>query len=98
MAEGNCSGSGSGSIGGLGSGASGVVVACSTAAAGVELAVSMFFSPLTMDGPLGTSVSPDPVVPAASSFGDCRAEDGAGEQAIQLRAGVAARSVLILHA
>ena len=34
---------------------------------GVELAMSMFFSPLTMDGPLGASVSPDPEAPAALS-------------------------------
>jgi hypothetical protein len=34
---------------------------------GVELAVSMFFSPLTMDEPLGVSVSPDSGAPAALS-------------------------------
>jgi hypothetical protein len=33
---------------------------------GVELAVSIFFSPLTMDAPLGALVSPDPDALAAA--------------------------------
>ena len=44
-----------------------VVVVALLSSFGVELAVSMFFSPLTMDGPLGASVSPDPDASAASS-------------------------------
>src|SRR5205809_7676658 len=43
-----------------------VVVAALLSSFGVELAMSMFFSPLTMDEPLGASVSPDPEAPVAS--------------------------------
>jgi hypothetical protein len=53
-----------------GGGTSGVedaVVVALLSSFGVELAVSMFFSPLTMDEPLGASVSPDPEVSAALS-------------------------------
>jgi len=42
-----------------------VAVAAVLSSFGVELAASMFFSPLGMDEPLGASVSPDPDVPAA---------------------------------
>src|SRR4051812_48511783 len=51
-----------------GSGIEGTVLVALLSSFGVELAVSMFFSPLTMDGPLGASVSPDPEVPAAASL------------------------------
>jgi hypothetical protein len=44
----------------------GEAVACCCGRGGVELARSMFFSPLTMDAPLGALVSPDPDALAAA--------------------------------
>ena len=52
--------------GGATSGFEDEVVAAVLSSFGVELAASMFFSPLTMGWPLGASVSPDPDALAAA--------------------------------
>jgi hypothetical protein len=48
------------------SGVEDAVVVALLSSFGVEVVVSMFFSPLTMDKPLGALVSPDPDAPAAA--------------------------------